>query len=258
VAQSFIIALNPTIIEDSSAPAAVTSTTTTVTSASFTPLATSLIVAIGICGNTTGTGTLTAPITDSLGSTWTLLKRANTAGGGSAEVWGLDSGASPSARTVTVTGTGGANAIGVALCVKVLVGAKPATTVAGASNSITGTAYTIALTSTTIGAMVVGALVDNQVAGALTVNTNTTVWQSVSDTTDTEKYGAWRAITLVSTPGALTYGYTNTAADNQNIAAVELLPALLVPAAAGLLPQQLRARQSVRSVVQQTAGMYGR
>src|SRR6266498_2712278 len=116
------------IAEDASAPAAVTSTGTTTTTASFTPVANSLLVAIANAGNNTGAGTITCPVTDSLGSTWTLLKRTNidlVNGAGSTEVWAMDAGASPAARTVTVTGTGGANAVGVSLCVKVLTGAKP-------------------------------------------------------------------------------------------------------------------------------------
>jgi hypothetical protein len=223
-AQSFLLALNPPIIESSTAPAAVTATTTSVTTASFTPVANSLIVAIGICGNNTGSGTLTAPVTDSLGSTWTLLKRANGGAAGSVDIWAMDAGSSPAARTCTVTGTGGANAVGVALCVKVLVGPKPAATVVGASGSAAGTtAYSLALTSTITGSLVVGGLVDVVAAGALTANANTTAWQSVSDATNTEKYGAWRGQALVVTPGAVTYGYTNATGDNQNLAAVELL-----------------------------------
>ena len=214
------------IIEDSSAPAAVTSTTTSVTTASFTPAANSLLIAVATCGNNTGSGTVTAPVTDSLSSSWTLLKRANGSGNGSTEIWALDAGASPAARTVTVTGTGGANAIGVALCVKVLRNAAPAASCLGAF-TVTGTttAYTINITPATLGSLLAGGLVDIVASGALTLNGVTTSWQSVSDTTDTEKYGAFRATALTTSLSQATLGYTNTAGDNQSIVAVEILPA---------------------------------
>src|SRR5689334_11973444 len=75
------------ITEDPSAPAAVTSTTTTVTTASFTPAANSLLVAVSIAGNNTGSGTITTTVTDSLGSTWTRVARASAAGGGCVDIY---------------------------------------------------------------------------------------------------------------------------------------------------------------------------
>lgn len=203
------------------------STTTAFTSANFIPAANSLIVAIGIAGNNTGSGTITAPITDSLGSTWTLLRRANGAGAGSAEVWAMDAGGSPATRTVTVTGTGGANAVGVALTILVLTGMNPVASVLGADNGVANTtANTISLTTTTVDSMVYGGYVNIVTStGALTPNANTTALQSVLDTTRTEKYGTWSSVAPTVTPGATTYGYTNSAANNQAIVAVELLPA---------------------------------
>src|SRR6266540_2781550 len=217
------------ITEDASAPATVTSSTNVATTASFTPAANSLLVAIANAGNNTGVGTITCPVTDSLGSTWTLLKRTNTDpvnGAGSTEVWAMDAGASPAARTVTATGTGGANAVGTSLCVKVLTGAKPVASVLGTSaNPNGGNNYTIALTTTTTGSLVVGGLSRITSAVTLTANGSTTAWQSVSDGTNTETYGAWRALNLTGTPGADTYGYTNAAAAAQVLVAVELLAA---------------------------------
>ncbi len=217
------------ITEDASAPATVTSSTNVATTASFTPAANSLLVAIANAGNNTGVGTITCPVTDSLGSTWTLLKRTNTDpvnGAGSTEVWAMDAGASPAARTVTATGTGGANAVGTSLCVKVLTGAKPVASVLGASaNPNGGNDYTIALTTTAAGSLVVGGLSRITSNVTLTANGSTTAWQSFSDGPNTETYGAWRALNLTGTPGAGTYGYTNAAAAAQVLVAVELLAA---------------------------------
>src|SRR6266496_1049243 len=159
-----VVAAGGQITEDPSAPPSVhTAGGLTATTASFTPVVGSTLVAIAECGNNTGSGTMTCPVTDSLGSTWTLLKRANSPGGngGSAEVWAMDAGASPAARTVTVTGTGGAQAVGTSLTVRVLTGANPAATILGASATVLGsTAYSIAITPTTLGSLIVGGLID--------------------------------------------------------------------------------------------------
>lgn len=214
------------ITEHASAPNVVAGFTSTVTTSPFTPPANSLLICISTVGNTSGAGTLTAPVTDSLGSTWTLLKRANASGTGSNEVWAMNAGASPASRTVTVTGTTGVNATGVACCVKVLLNAGSLAGQTGATASFAGTtAYSISLTTTTVGSLVVGGLVNIITdVGALLPNAITTAWQAVLDNSNTEKYGAWRATNLTVTPGSATYGYTNAATNNQSMAAVEILP----------------------------------
>lgn len=220
--------VNPNLItEDTSAPPSGTSTSTTFTSSSFTPVANSLIIAIGVVGNTTGAGVLTGPITDSLSNTWTPLKIANGSGFGTVVVYAMDAGSSPAPRTVTITGTGGANAIGVALTVKVLLGAKPVASQTGASNSFSGTsAYSLALTPTKFGSMVYGGLVNIiNATGALVPNGSTNAIQSILDGTRTEKYGTFSSINSTTSPGfPITYGYTNTPATTQTMAAVEIIP----------------------------------
>jgi hypothetical protein len=213
------------IVEDASAPAAVTNSTTTVTTALFTPVAGSLLVAVACGGG--GTAVQTVPVTDSLGSTWTLLKRANTNNfAGETEIWVMDTGPSPASRTVTATITG-SDGIGVALCVKVLTGAKPAASCLGGFTVVNSTtAYTISITTTTAGSLACAGLVDSTASGALTgPNGITTSWQSVSDTGAGHKYAAFRATSLTGTPGATVIGFTNTAANNQAIVAVEILAA---------------------------------
>lgn len=214
----------PPVIQEAASPAAVTGTGSTATTASFTPTANSLLVAVSNVGNTSGSGTNTAAVTDSLGSTWTLERRSNGVNG-SSEIWTLDAGASPAARTVTVTGAG-TTATGVALTVKVLTGAAAAAQQTGATNAVTsGTARNISITTTTADSLPVGGYVDVVAAGALTVDANTTAWQTVTDATNTEKYAAFRATNPTATPGAITIGFSTAAGGNGPKVAVEILPA---------------------------------
>jgi hypothetical protein len=217
-------AVPPAIQEDPSAPPPATGTGTTAVTNSFTPVANSLIVAVAACGG--GTAVETCPVTDSLGSTWMLLKRANTNNfAGTTEIWVMDAGSSPAARTVTATITG-SNGVGVALTVKVLTGAQPAASCLGGFTIVNSTtAYTISITTTTANSLACAGLVDSTGSGALTVNGITTAWQSVSDTTNGHKYATFRATSLTGTPGATVIGFTNGAANNQAIVAVEILPA---------------------------------
>jgi hypothetical protein len=78
----------PGLAEDASAPASVsvTGAVQTVTTASFTPPAVSLLVVMAVPdGN--GTNPYTTTITSSLGLTWTLLVTAGVAGGTELGIW---------------------------------------------------------------------------------------------------------------------------------------------------------------------------
>jgi hypothetical protein len=218
------VGVPPAIIEDPSAPAVVTGSGTTATTASFTPVANSLIVALAAGG--AGSAVETCPVTDSLGSTWTLLKRANTNNfAGVAEVWVLDAGASPAARTVTATITG-STGVGVALTVKVLTGAKNAAAcLGGFTVTPTTTAYSVSVTTTTVDSLACGVLMDSTSSGALTANGISTAWQAFSDVSNGHKAGTFRATNLTTTPGATVIGFSNTAANNQAVVGVEILAA---------------------------------
>jgi hypothetical protein len=215
------------IVEDGSSPAWANGALQVATTASFIPAANSLLVAVACGGG--GSAVQTLPVTDSLGSTWTLLKRANTNNfAGVTEIWVMDAGASPSARAVTATLTGSDGA-GVSLSVKVLTGAAPAASCLGGFTVInTTTAYTISITTTTSGSLACAGLVDSTGSGALTVNGITTAWHSFSDTGNGHKYAEFRATALTGVPGATVIGFTNTPANNQAIVAVEILPAGVV------------------------------
>jgi hypothetical protein len=139
------------------------------TTASFTPVANSLLIAEVTVGNSTGSGLTTGAITDSLSSTWTLLKRSNISGSGCSEVWGMDAGASPAARTVTLTGTASVGQ-GTVLTVKVLTGAAAVASCLGASVAQGTTATSASITTTTAGSYVAGGVSHSEANVALTAN----------------------------------------------------------------------------------------
>jgi hypothetical protein len=73
-----------TLAEDASAPATVTGSTTSLTTASFTPAAGLIVV---MAAGNAGAGTSALSISDSFGLTWTLLASREIAGNGGAMVW---------------------------------------------------------------------------------------------------------------------------------------------------------------------------
>ena len=210
---------------DASRPATVTNSTTTGTTASFTPVANSLLVALVSIGNPLGNATpATGTITDSLGSTWTrkLRQTAGSTGDATAELWMLDAGASPSARTVTLT----ANYAGIQLDVRVITGALAVAAQTGATGSTSAVVNTVSLTPTTVGSYIVGAVADSEVSHILTANANSTVLTTSQDSSNGATYGSWRSTNTTSTLSSTAFGYTNTpqAGDNWAHVAMEILP----------------------------------
>ena len=229
-------------------PAPVTGTGTTATTASFTPAASSLLVAVAATGNSAGSGTITGAVTDSLSSTWTLLKRMNTAGDGSAEVWAMDAGASPAARTVTLTGTSS----GVALSVAVFTGAVTTSQIltAGASTSRSATAWTIALTPNLSGSLIVASFVESVAAVALTANAATSVaapFQAVNDATNGETYALCVGSATTTGGSAQTLGFTNTAAATEAVAVEIADAAVFGTGARGTAPRVFPSGAVVRA-----------
>lgn len=214
---------------DASSPASVTSTTNTVTTASFTPPANGLVVALASIGNSTGSGTFTGTVSDSISSTWTSFRRQNAAGEGSAEVWIADAG-SATARTVTLLGSSG-SAQGVQLSVIVFTGAEVKANQPGTSGVVNGSAYTVTL-STAAGSYVVGVLNRSASGVTLTVNGNTTALLSTNDSTNGETYGTFRSSSL-TTASANAYGYGNTSSSGNLLVGLEILPSSTTPVSAG-------------------------
>jgi hypothetical protein len=211
------------IAESGTAPASVQSATNVATTASFTPVANSLLIAEVTVGNSTGSGLTTGAITDSLSSTWTLLKRSNISGSGCSEVWGMDAGASPAARTVTLTGTASVGQ-GTVLTVKVLTGAAAVASCLGASVAQGTTATSASITTTTAGSYVAGGVSHSEANVALTANGSTTLDSNFADASNGSSYATFHATSLTGTPGAIILGLSTATSANYVIALAEILP----------------------------------
>ena len=205
-------------------PAAVhTSAGTPATTASFSPQAGTLLVAmIGVNGPSGSA--ITATISDSLAGSWTLLKRQNTASsmGGTAEVWCRYLSSAPGSMTVTGSWTGadtGAN-----LVVRNLLGAASTQTGATAGNGGASVAPSASVTPTQIGSWIYGALLDWSAATVMTANANTTIIDQFNDSTNGDTYGGLKANAATVSLSPVTYGCTNANAA-YNVAFAEILPA---------------------------------
>lgn len=207
-------------------PASVHSTNMTATTASFSPQANTLMVALVSADGAGGASATTAAVTDSLSGTWTLLKRQNNTGGGvggSAEVWCRYVSSAPGSVTVTATwNTNGA--AGGALTVRCLLGAN--STQPGAVGGTGGTpvAPTATLTPTVIGSWVYGANLNFSASTSMTANANTTRIDQFQDTTNGDNWNSFKGATAVASLSSTTYGYTNSNT-SYNTAAAEILAA---------------------------------
>lgn len=217
------------LFEDSSTPAIVTTTgTSNPTTASFSPPANTLLVAI--VGGGWGTPLPTkAVVTDSIGLTW--LVGASVAGTKSTA-----GGVSLIAYTYLVTAPGpmmvGASFTnfsgGSLLAVRVLNNASPSQLGAGSAVSApsASTAGTVSVTTTYAGSLVYGIGGDSGNNDVLTLNGATTALASgtYSDATDHITLVAWKATTLTGTPGATVLGGTWAAATSSAVVGLEILP----------------------------------
>lgn len=190
------------------APAGVHSLTKTVTSASFTPAANSTIIALCAVGNSSSSGTTSSLVTDSLGSSWTKIAVSGTGVTIPViELWAMDAGSSPAARTVTMTGQAN-NFNPVDMAILVLTGANPAASILGATAS--GNAGTISLSIGTAGSYAVVGIIDTifPTGGAFTANANTTTIDQLDDSGGTSETFAVGRSTTSQSAGAVTFGWT--------------------------------------------------
>lgn len=201
-----------------------------VTSASFTPSAGTLLVACVAIGNGTGTtGLGSSAVTSSGGHTWTLKRRQQVSGQATAEVWVADN---PSGSSTTVTATSqvaGQNDVGIQVIA--YAGAAKVAGQTGANNGASNRQVT--LTTTQTGSQVVGAFAYYTNITGTALSGTTIFGQTQGADGDTEM--AWRATSLTGTPGATTFGITNTNNAAMKIVAVEILerPPILVDEAEG-------------------------
>lgn len=211
-------------LADTAATPAVTATTVgPLTTASFTPAAGSMLVALVSIGNSSGAATaITGAITDSLSRTWTRANRLNTSGDGCVETWTLNNVAA-TACTVTLTCTGGTICKGSQLSVRQCTG-QSLTQTGAAAPTTSGTIGAISITPTVIGSQLYCVLSRNTASAARTINANSTVILSTQDATNGETYNSAKATALTPSLVAVSVGFTTTGS-NTLIAGLEVLPA---------------------------------
>ena len=202
-------------------PLAVFSNTVAVTTASFTPPANSVLVAVCAVGNSTGSGAQTLTLTDSLSSSWTRLDTYTPATGeGLLEIHALDIGAGPAARTVTLTGSG-TNGKGVSLGVYCLLGVNAVASILGATLHSNATSDNGSITVGTANSLVFVADLDNTSAALPGMRANTEIDITTNDGTNGQKAAVGHVHDRQAT-GALTVGFTFTATAQNGLAAWEL------------------------------------
>lgn len=193
----------------------------TFSTASFTPRAGQLLVAMVIADGGPST-VVTAAVTDSTGGTWTLLRRSNTSSasiGGSTEVWCRYLNTAPGAMTVTCTSSTTAGGL---IVVRVLNGAAPVQPGATAIQGGGTVASTVPLAATSIGSRVYGLIELWNSSTAQTVSGVTTAVSTFSNTTNGTWYAAFRSTDDNSSTAAVAYGVTGGATTAWQIVAVEI------------------------------------
>lgn len=211
--------------------------TATITSASFTPTANSLVVAMVAMGNGTGGASSLGTLVDSSGGTWTRKSGDSVSGSGVAEVWIKDAGASPVAQTVTYD-PGGTGASGLVICVRWYTGAKAVASQTGATAVNGGTtSYATTVTPTNVGSIVCGSFARASDAQTLTATGATTSIGQVNGASG-DTAGLYTS-SVTTTVAALSLGYSNAAAGINRQANVEIIPTAASataaqPAAAGV------------------------
>lgn len=201
-------------ITEGTQPAPITWTgawTTAQTTASFTPEAGALLVAL-VCGSGVSSANATAAISDSINGTtgWVLLQRTNAHTGntaGTAEVWVKDS--PGSAMTVSATGT--ANTLsGGQLTVRTLTGALAAASQNGAVGTIVNDTVVAMQASIAAGTgnMIYGTAYNWDAAATMTTLGNTSAIQSAQDSTNGDTWCSFKS--SGTTAGTATYGYSTT------------------------------------------------
>lgn len=198
--------------------------TTNQTTASFTPESGALLVAL-VSGDGAANSPITGAVTDSLGGTWTLLKRQNAGTatlGGLAEVWCRDS--PGTALTVSVKNNNelGAGSTGGQLVVRTLIGALAAASQTGATGGASPSTGAVQVSvAAGTGNRVYGAAFNYDTSTAMSALANTTVISAFADTTNGDDWEAFKS--SADTAGTATYGYSTS--HNGMIAAAEILAA---------------------------------
>lgn len=230
------------IAEDASAPAVATGTGSgTLTSASFSPPANTLLVAMVVGG--WGSSAMATTVTDSGSHTWIKIAEAvgtDTSNRGVASMWCTYLSSAPGSITVSVAYTNLSG--GRYLAVKVLTGAASSQSSATGHTAVNGTTKStttgqITFTTTTTGSMVYGASDGPFNAAAMTAIAGSTLISSFNNTTDTIGAASWESTAATGTPGSTTFGGTWSTSDEGNVAAFEVLPLLSLPSESLFVPR---------------------
>jgi hypothetical protein len=213
----------------------------TVTTPSFTPADSTLLVVYCSMGNGTGGASSLGQVSDSVNGTtgWVRLAGDASATGGVAEIWARDIGTGAS-MTVTYD-PGGAGASGLDIIAEWYSNARPVASQPGATATNGGTtAYTTTVTTTVSGSIVAGALGRATDAQTVTANGMTTKLGQVNGTSG-DTAALFRSTSLTGITGTLVLGFTNPAAGANRMALAEILPATttITAAEAGKAPLAL-------------------
>lgn len=223
-----------TIAEDVSDPAVLKQTGTgTSTTASFTPPAGSLVLALvgGGWKDTGGSFATDAAITDSSGAAWTRgAESLGTSGsiGGCAIAAYTYFAASPGAITVSAAYTDLTG--GRYVHVLVLTGARPDQSGAGSATQrkeVASTTWTHDITTTAAGSRVYGVIDNGNLNGTFTANGNSTVLDQYSNSTNSVSQCSYKTSADTASPGAVTVGATSSATGRGNQVALEILPGII-------------------------------
>jgi hypothetical protein len=221
------------ITEDGSTPAVVSNSNlvSTLTTASFSPPANSLLVAIVGCYSSGSNGAIT--VTDSGGHTWT--KKLEAVAHITTAIWECQLTTAPG--SITVSGAYSNNAGDEFLAVRVLNGAATSQTGAGtATHTVTSatTADTYSLTTTQTNSVVYGIAFNYSTSSGFTPNAATTaITPALVDTPNGANELAWKSTSATTTPGATTFGGTWGSSCTQGNVALEILPAAVAAAEGG-------------------------
>ena len=226
---------------DASSPAAVTATASaaaTFTTASFTPPANTLLVAVASVGYSGSTQDTTFSISDSLSGSWSNDAIQFPASGGLPQNL-IASRFNVSNTAMTVTLNTGTHTKGVDFSLFVLKGTATSSWLGG--HAVSTTTMDGSVTTTTVGALVlVGAGYDTN--ATLTADGNTTTTNHLTDNSDGLELFTGHSTNTVSSPGATTYGWTGAGATAKTWAAAEY-----VPAATNLIRDFYFLNQAVRT-----------
>lgn len=242
------------LAEDASSPAVITGTSGSnplvSTTASFTPPAGSLLVAMAISGKSSGGLQTAITISSSPAQTWTVAANAQGLGvdaGGTAQIAYTYLAAAPGATTVSASMTNISS--GRSFLVKVITGAAVSQAGAGVNSRVQSTASTdgtISVTTTAVGSLVYGASDAIDGNSALTLNGATTLLNDFSNTVQASRYTQWKSAAVTVTPGATTLGGTYAATRKCSIVAVEILQIIPPPIGVLVFEQQAVNRSYYR------------